>query len=645
MNLKTLFNFNYFKENLKKSKGLLAFFFGVVPLLNIVMLVTKEEFLGTFNDISAITIVGLYIVPIVLAISLMGFVFSKKNTDFVLSKPLNRKTIYLTNLLGGVITLGLLILLNTIIFWLMSLIFSNMIIPFNLLIDYFLFWSISYIFMFAVTLLAITIAGNSIGAFVLIFLITCLIPFFRFAKIVFNEFYTIDNYIKCTDNTCKPEVYDCSPLEACETELTNNDYYILQYHETYGNNFTAPLIFLNAHSNTMYNKASMLKMIILSIIYFAIGLFTFKKRKMENNEISFHSELMHYFIKTLGFIIVSFACYVIIKEGGTGSLLIAITGALIYYIVYDLITRRSIFKFRKSLVICFVTFGIFLGIYFLYDTHLNSKSIYLDKIDNISFYHNGEYLTIEDENIINMIIKSSISSDMHYDWRMAIFENNNKYYRLNINFTEDLEQAIHEYLYRRNVRLATTFKYDSINYASDKIEVSKEFKNLVKDAMHYIKLDDLRNASKTISIYNYQNHGYQKLIVPYTLNAELDKYILTTLTNRFINNLNENKDNNIHIDCTLFNDEDLHVFDYVIKNNLTSFINYLKTNNIKTVDNTRCIIYSYSENLNLEIGDANSFYEEFKRYRKNIENNEGYQLILKSYQTNMEKYNNNTYEY
>ena len=37
MNLMKLFNKDYFKENLRKSKGLLAFFLGVIPLINILV--------------------------------------------------------------------------------------------------------------------------------------------------------------------------------------------------------------------------------------------------------------------------------------------------------------------------------------------------------------------------------------------------------------------------------------------------------------------------------------------------------------------------------------------------------------------------------------------------------------------------------
>ena len=39
MNLKACFNFNFFKENIRKSKGLLAFLLGVIPIINIIYLI------------------------------------------------------------------------------------------------------------------------------------------------------------------------------------------------------------------------------------------------------------------------------------------------------------------------------------------------------------------------------------------------------------------------------------------------------------------------------------------------------------------------------------------------------------------------------------------------------------------------------
>jgi len=426
-------------------------------------------------------------------------------------------------------------------------------------------------------------------------------------------------------------------------ELKNNNY-ILQYNEAYGNSFTAPLSFLNAHQDTIYNEASIIKMSILSIIYFIISFFTFKIRKMENNEISFHSELMHYFIKTLVFIPIGFVCYAIMYDGGNGSILIAIAGALIYYIVYDLITRKNIFKLRKSLIICFISFAFITGSFYLYHKSIEDKHIYLENIEKISFYHAGEYLNISDAKIINEIIKTSVNNNGYMSGRIAIFEKNHKYYSTYININENLNKTINQYILKRNISLATTYNYNSIDSVSHKIPLTKEFKKLAKDTMSYLKIDDLRNASKTISVYDYSNHAYQKLVIPYTLNEELDKYVLTSFNNRFIDFVSDyNNKNSINfvIESSLFNSQESYVFNYVINSNLSSFIDYIKENNYKTIDKEICCIY-YNGNTVLEIGDAKKLYDEFKKYEDKVKNTLEYQSIVKKFN---EVYSNTDYEY
>ena len=71
MNLMKLFNFNYLKENLKKSRGLLLFLLIILPVLNITSLALslvnmKEPELLSFQDLSFITYLGTYIIPVIL---------------------------------------------------------------------------------------------------------------------------------------------------------------------------------------------------------------------------------------------------------------------------------------------------------------------------------------------------------------------------------------------------------------------------------------------------------------------------------------------------------------------------------------------------------------------------------------------------
>ena len=166
MNLKALFNFNFFKENIRKSKGLLAFLLGVIPIVNIIFLIilltSSNSNLLEFDILSFLTYTGIVFIPLSLSVTLFGFILKKKSVDFIMSKPISRRSIFITNTLGGILILLIFMIINTLIFGLFGLIFESLTIPFVLLIDYFLFWFISYVFMFIVINLAIILSGNLI---------------------------------------------------------------------------------------------------------------------------------------------------------------------------------------------------------------------------------------------------------------------------------------------------------------------------------------------------------------------------------------------------------------------------------------------------------------------------------------------------
>ena len=109
MNSTKLFSFNYLKENLKKSRGLLSIISILVPLFTILIVVLYIN--GQSNscnvveiyEISSINILGLYIVPFFISLALFGYVFNKKSVDLINSMPINRKTIFVTNTIGGIL--------------------------------------------------------------------------------------------------------------------------------------------------------------------------------------------------------------------------------------------------------------------------------------------------------------------------------------------------------------------------------------------------------------------------------------------------------------------------------------------------------------------------------------------------------------
>ena len=105
MNLTSLFNFNYLKENIKKSKAIILLCMLLLPILNGIILLmhgsTGDNFVASIYDVSGIILFGMYIIPIVLSITLFSFIYKKGAVDFTLSMPINKRQIFLTNTIGG----------------------------------------------------------------------------------------------------------------------------------------------------------------------------------------------------------------------------------------------------------------------------------------------------------------------------------------------------------------------------------------------------------------------------------------------------------------------------------------------------------------------------------------------------------------
>ena len=78
MSLMKLFNLKYFLQNLKKSKALILLLLIAVPMFTSIMLLTVESaYVMRFSELSIINIIGMYIIPIVLSMTLFDYVYKK----------------------------------------------------------------------------------------------------------------------------------------------------------------------------------------------------------------------------------------------------------------------------------------------------------------------------------------------------------------------------------------------------------------------------------------------------------------------------------------------------------------------------------------------------------------------------------------
>lgn len=347
MNLMKSFNLKYLIQNLKKSKVVLSIFIGLIPILNTIIeimnLSTDKTEILSFNNISALTLLGTFILPIIISICLFNYIYKKKSVDFINSMPINRKNIFITNTILGIIIMVLTLLLNSILTLIVCLILNRP-IPLTMLLDYFVYFSLVYIFIFTTTNLAMTISGNAITQVIVTSLLLFLVPYISvFSKALISENNTT-TYLKCTTEECKPTNYYCYEDETCINNQKNNLYslYLSEIKET---TYTAPFSFVFnslTKSSPKTNLISTLKMFILSIIYIIFGYKLFIKRKMEVNETTFKNIHHHNLVKSLTLIPIASIAYYLLDSASLITIVYAITIMVIYFLIYDLITKKSL---------------------------------------------------------------------------------------------------------------------------------------------------------------------------------------------------------------------------------------------------------------------------------------------------------------
>ena len=95
-------------QNVKKSKMAILLFLSVVPIFTALTIITiGKETMLKFPEVGLANIIFMYITPFLLSVSLFGYVYKKRSIDFIGSMPISRKSVFVTNTLGGIALTGL----------------------------------------------------------------------------------------------------------------------------------------------------------------------------------------------------------------------------------------------------------------------------------------------------------------------------------------------------------------------------------------------------------------------------------------------------------------------------------------------------------------------------------------------------------
>jgi len=523
------FNRNYMIQNLKKSKSVLAFFLGVLPIVSMIIFLVLASVAGysyiSLESISVIHYFGIYFVPLILSVCLFGFVYKKKSVDFTCSMPLSRKTIFITNTITGILLLILMVVISGFGIYGIGVL-TGTIIPFKMILDYMLIWSITYIFVFILSNIAMCVSGNIATCIVVTMLLLFLVPFLI-------DYVTDGNFIIYGvgeyRNLCIENV-DLSTNKMCNIiETSNSTNYTLPY-----NNIRSLL-----SGDGIYNMISLIKMVIVSIAGIIIGKIMFVKRKMENNQTSFKNLKVHSFVKALTMVPIIALISAMIPEENISLLLISciFIFLLVYFIIYDFITKKSLTDIKNATIHFLVSLLVLFMIFIPIDHHFeNSNDSYFINIDSqdikeIHFSLNTtglslfEYIEVKDtkslELILNKLTETIKEPNDILIYKELEIKTSDNSYKISVHFNENAYLELVDYIKKttdfKKIKTllddkkvyALGFEQPYINGYTNNSKVINEAKNIIENNPSKSKCNYM-NEALTVYAYDKGNvYSYQ----------------------------------------------------------------------------------------------------------------------------------------
>ena len=555
MHLNKWVNFKYLYQNFKKSKTLLLFILVLVPIINIWMVGTNiisKDYVVDFSMLYKLSNIIAFILPTALAFILMGFVFKRKTVDFVMSKPISKKQIFITNFIGGFGFILVILLINSIGFIFLNL-FTSLFIPFSVILDYFCYSLVTYMFIFIISLLAIAISGNISGTFVVFLLL-----------LLFGASISYINYDIKDKNT---NVYYISESESYKADLTY-DYTLI-----------TPL---NYYRYETYNTNSIIKTLVLSVVYLGLAYIIFNKKLMENSEVSFKNKYLYNIIKIFTYIPICYFAYLIFSSDNI-FLIISIIICVVYYIVYDLILRKKLGNIYKKggelLIVSIFIFGMFVILGKIYDQDRLLDIPDVVTLEYIDYDFNYVYtIKVSDKKLISELI-----SDNSFDSYFTMYLDNN--YFISKGISESLYGKIINYADKNDLLdKYTTDNIIHITSANNKglvLPLDNKFKNMVIDELNNYDSDKLEQ--EYIYLYKYEDHKIKYISLDIYNNLDILNYIKEIYNEEFLKNINNN---------TIFINSDIEYLDEIINENKDSFINFLEEHKNDKLTNDTLILYS-----------------------------------------------------
>lgn len=515
MNLMKLFNMKYFMQNVKKSKMAILLFLSIVPIFTALTIITvgKDNILE-FWELGLANIIFMYITPFVLSVVLFGYVYKKKSIDFIGSMPISRKSIFITNTIGG----SVLLILSQLVTLLVSLLASTLVggtVFVGMLWDIFVYQSIAYIFVFTISNLAMSLSGNILTQIVTTLLITFLIP----SGVAYFDIWNSGNSYRIAD-----------------------EYGMLYSTVTNTRSYTAPSAVFGATINGMsyeYNNTSIAKMVVLSLIYIAIGYIMFNKKIMESAGESFQNKYEHLVVKGLTLIPFAMILVPLVEEREGESILFLVAIIAVYYLIYDLITNKKN-KLLTNLVAMIVSILVLFSVYDVIAKVAEGTSFTLEIEDvksiivkNARYNIKGLDIEVTDTDLIQKILVSDHrynSSKTYMDTEINLKNGTKKLYDAYVG--EDVLEVILKQAKTEDFEVKK-IECDFFN-ATDK-KVNKNLKIALNNALKANGINEIYRKDNAggvyIYAYDYVNHGIRKIAYPMNISKDVFN-IVTKICNK-----------------------------------------------------------------------------------------------------------------
>lgn len=650
-----LFNYKFLKQNIKKSKGiisLLLFTQAIIQALFIVNVSNQSKY--RYESISLelldiVNILGMYIVPVIIAIVLFSYVYKRKSSDFIGSMPINRKTIYFTNYIGGV----LLITIIQVLIFLVSIIFlkitNNIFYSYNMILNFFITGIVSYIFVFSATIVAMSISGNKITTVITTVLVVFLVPF------LIN--FCIYNFQYNSNGLSTIKLLDKSNENSTILSIITKEY-----------DYTLPYKCISIDSSSekdLFNYTSNLKMFILSVLYTFVGYVLFRKRKMEYSEEGFENNYLHLIIK--GLTLIPIIAVTSMTEPSISEIAFILAIMIIYYLIYDLITNKKV-KFKIQIPAFILTCLLFYSCFGLIKKNsesIETKEYKKDDIEAVSisgispiFYNYGYYgnnkimnslnqmqYKFTDKNIIDLIYNCTFeeyaidnpSNDngLIFDEDIIPEETNLDYYNEDYSYETNSSKLYHNYdnfiyvkYYMKDGKIAYKNVYTSTQKINEIANILIENESYINEAKKDIIINDKnakitlqniilnsekqteihnqvneflsknidkvlkfneRNYKNYLRIYFYRKNNVHILNIPMGIDDKLDNYIVKEIneqTKKYLNEIKNKKNISSNINYEVYeNDIYSTYFSDKVINN-QNLIKYI-INSKETIDFTK----------------------------------------------------------